>query len=93
MQRQLSQRLCVDTSQTGGVGRSDRSPRDSGTRPRTQAREGPVDSSVCKVALWSARPPRTPSDVAEMNEEYQMRLDKLGFGDNCKCETNIGKYI
>jgi hypothetical protein len=40
-QRQLSQRLCVDTGQTGGVDRSNRSTGDYGSRPITQAREEP----------------------------------------------------
>jgi hypothetical protein len=39
------------------------------------------------VALGSARPPRTPSDVMETKEEHQMRLEELGLEDKGKYET------
>jgi hypothetical protein len=71
-QRQLSQRLCVDTGQTGGVDRSDRSSGDSGGRPPNVARAGSRQGDARRFALGSARPPRTPSNVAEMKEEQEI---------------------
>jgi hypothetical protein len=71
-QSQLSRRLCVDTGQTGGVDRSDRSPGESGGRPPNVARVGSRQGDARRVALGSARPPRTPSDVTETKEEQQV---------------------
>jgi hypothetical protein len=71
-QRQLSRCLCVDTGQTGGVDRSDRSPGDSGGRPPNAPRAGSRQGDARRVALGSARPPKTPSDVAETKEEQQV---------------------
>jgi hypothetical protein len=48
---------------------------------------------IVEPALGSARPPRTPSNVVDTKEEQQMRLEKLGFGDKSKYETNKGKYV
>jgi hypothetical protein len=72
MQRQLSPCLCVDTGQTGGVDRSDRSPGDSGGRPPNFAWAGSRQGDARRVSLGSARPPRTPSDAAETKEEQQV---------------------
>jgi hypothetical protein len=72
MQRQLSRRLCVDTGQTGGVDRSDRLPGDSSGRPPNVARAGSRQGDGRRVALGSAKPPRTPSNVAEMKKEQQI---------------------
>jgi hypothetical protein len=71
-QRQLSRRLCVDTGQTGGVDRSGWSPGDSGGRPSNVARAGSRQGDARRVALGSARPHRTPSDVAETKEEQKI---------------------
>jgi hypothetical protein len=65
-------RLCVDTGQTGGVDRSDRSPGDSDGRPPNVARAGSRRGDARRVALGSARLPRTPLDVAETKEEQQV---------------------
>jgi hypothetical protein len=78
MQRQLSRRLCVDTGQTGGVDRSDRSSGDSGGRPPNVAQAGSRKGDTRWVALGSARPPRTPLDVAETKEEQQVVDGKVG---------------
>jgi hypothetical protein len=64
--------LCVDTDQTRGVDRSDRSPGDSGGRPPNVARAGSRRGDAHRVALGSTRPPRTSSDVVETKEEQQV---------------------
>jgi hypothetical protein len=46
-----------------------------------------VRASARRVALGSARPPRTPSDAVETKGEHQMILEKPGFGDKIKYET------
>jgi hypothetical protein len=83
-QRQLSRRLCIDTGKTG---RREISVVDLERR----LGRNPVGASAHKVALGSARPPRTPSDATETKEEQHMRLEKLEFGDKSKYETNKGK--
>jgi hypothetical protein len=72
MQRQLSRCLCVDTGQTSGVDRSDRSLGDSGSRPPNVAQAGSRQGDARRVALGSARPLRTPSDVTDTKEEHQV---------------------
>jgi hypothetical protein len=52
--------------------RSDRSPGDSGGRPPNVARAGSRQGDARRVALGSARPPRTPSNVTETKEEQQV---------------------
>jgi hypothetical protein len=37
----------------------------------------PVGANARRVALGSARPPRTPSDVAETKEEQQVRSNSI----------------
>jgi hypothetical protein len=61
--------------------------RDSDGRPLNVARAGPRQGDARMVALGLVRPPRMPLDVAEMKEEQQMGLEKLGFRDKSKCET------
>jgi hypothetical protein len=68
-QRQLSQRLCIDTDQTGGVDQSDWSPGDFDGRPPNVAQVGSRQGDARRVALGSARPPRTHLDIAETKEE------------------------
>jgi hypothetical protein len=58
--------------QTGEVDRSDRSPGDSDGRPPNVDRAGSRQGYTRRVALGSARPPRTPSDVAETKEEQHV---------------------
>jgi hypothetical protein len=71
-QRQLSRCLCVDTGQTGEIDRSDRSLGDSGGRPPNVAGVGSRKGDTSRVALGSARQPRTPSNIAETKQEQQV---------------------
>jgi hypothetical protein len=84
MQRQLSKCLCVNTGLTGRR-------ENSGGRPPNIALARSLLGDAHRVALGSARPPRTPSDVTETKEEQQMGLEMLGFGDKSKHETNKDK--
>jgi hypothetical protein len=64
-QWQLSRCLCVDTGQTGRR-------ENSGGRPPNVAWVESCQGDARRVAPGSARPPRTPSDVAETKEEQQV---------------------
>jgi hypothetical protein len=85
---QLSRRLCVDTGQTGGVDRSNRSPGDFGDRPPNVAQAGSRRGDALRVALGLARLAfRRRGDEGRTTSG---RLEKLGRGES-KYETNKGK--
>ena len=68
----------------GVTGQTD-SPVQNGEIRRTLAREGPRQGKCALGPSRIGRPPRMPSDVAEMKEEQQKKgWKELGFRDKSK---------